>query len=73
MGPGRGVQRALGVGYHLLFVDTAVYAGPLDSLKTLFEPPAELQGKIGMFGSPSEVMSLALVYLGKPQCNTDPG
>jgi spermidine/putrescine transport system substrate-binding protein len=23
-----------------------------------------------MFGSPSEVMSLALVYLGKPQCNT---
>jgi spermidine/putrescine transport system substrate-binding protein len=53
-------------------VDTAVYKGPLDSLKTLFEPPAELQGKIGMFGSPSEVMSLALVYMGKPQCNTDP-
>jgi spermidine/putrescine transport system substrate-binding protein len=52
-------------------VDTAVYKGPLDSLKTLFEPPAELQGKIGMFGSPSEVMSLALVYLGKAQCNTD--
>ncbi|MGL4961330.1 MAG: extracellular solute-binding protein [Inquilinus sp.] len=53
-------------------VDTAVYTGPHDSLKLLFEPPAELQGKIGMFGSPSEVMSLALVYLGKPQCNTDP-
>lgn len=53
-------------------VDTAVYSGPHDSLKTLFEPPAELQGKIGMFGSPSEVMSLALVYLGKSQCNTDP-
>src|SRR4029079_10601210 len=41
-------------------------------LKPLFEPPPELKGKIGMFGSPSEVMSLALVYLGKPQCNTDP-
>lgn len=53
-------------------VDTAVYKGPRDSLKLLFEPPTELQGKIGMFGSPSEVMSLALVYLGKPQCNTDP-
>jgi spermidine/putrescine transport system substrate-binding protein len=53
-------------------VDTAVYKGPHDSLKLLFEPPPELQGKIGMFGSPSEVMSLALVYLGKPQCNTDP-
>ena len=53
-------------------VDTSVYKGPTDSLKTLFDPPAELQGKIGMFGSPSEVMSLALVYLGKPQCNENP-
>ena len=53
-------------------VNTDVYKGPTDSLKPLFEPPAELKGKIGMFGSPSEVMSLALVYLGKPQCNTDP-
>jgi spermidine/putrescine transport system substrate-binding protein len=53
-------------------VDTAVYKGPTDSLKPLFVPPEELKGKIGMFGSPSEVMSLALVYLGKPQCNTNP-
>jgi spermidine/putrescine transport system substrate-binding protein len=53
-------------------VDTAVYKGPTDSLKPLFEPPPELKGKVGMFGSPSEVMSLALVYLGKPQCNTNP-
>src|SRR5690242_4645609 len=53
-------------------VDTSVYKGPTDSLKPLFEPPEELKGKIGMFGSPSEVMSLALVYLGKPQCNTNP-
>ncbi|MGH6883183.1 extracellular solute-binding protein [Hypericibacter sp.] len=53
-------------------VDTAVYKGPTDSLKPLFQPPADLKGKIGMFGSPSEVMSLALVYLGKPQCNTNP-
>jgi spermidine/putrescine transport system substrate-binding protein len=53
-------------------VDTAVYKGPTDSLKPLFDPPADLKGKIGMFGSPSEVMSLALVYLGKSQCNTNP-
>ncbi len=53
-------------------VDTAVYKGPTDSLKALFEPTDDLKGKIGMFGSPSEVMSLALVYLGKPQCNTNP-
>ncbi|HVM86100.1 MAG TPA: extracellular solute-binding protein [Candidatus Binatia bacterium] len=53
-------------------VDTSVYKGPTDSLKTLFDPPKELQGKVGMFGSPSEVISLALVYLGKPQCNENP-
>lgn len=52
--------------------DTAVYTKPIDSLKTFYDPPAEFKGKLGMFGSPTEVMSLALVYLGKPQCNTDP-
>ncbi len=53
-------------------VNTAVYKGPTDSLKPLFEPPPELQGKLGMLGSPTEVMSLALLYLGKPECNTEP-
>ncbi|MFJ6324831.1 MULTISPECIES: extracellular solute-binding protein [unclassified Rhizobium] len=53
-------------------VDAALYKGPTDSLKALFEPAADLKGKIGMFGSPSEVMSLALLYLGKEQCNTNP-
>ncbi len=53
-------------------VDTAVYKGPTDSLKVLFDPPSELKGKIGMFGSPSEVVSLALTYMGKPICDADP-
>lgn len=53
-------------------IDTAAYDGPVDSLSLLFEPPEELIGKIGMFSSPTEVMSLALVYLGKDQCNTNP-
>ncbi|SNB72478.1 spermidine/putrescine transport system substrate-binding protein [Arboricoccus pini] len=52
--------------------DTAIYKGPMNSLKELFEPAPELKGKIGMFGSPSEVMALVLVYMGKPQCNTNP-
>jgi spermidine/putrescine transport system substrate-binding protein len=52
-------------------VDTAVYKGPTDSLGILFNPPAELQGKIGMSGATSEVISLALVYLGKPQCTSE--
>ena len=53
-------------------VDTAVYKGPTDSLGVLFEPPPELAGKVGMFGSPSEVISLALIYLGKPLCDAEP-
>jgi len=53
-------------------VDTAAYKGSANSLKDLFAPSEDMKGKIGMFGSPSEVMSLALVYLGKEQCNSNP-
>lgn len=53
-------------------IDTSRYSGPMDSLSLLFDPPESLVGKIGMFSSPTEVMSLALTYLGKPQCNTNP-
>lgn len=52
-------------------INTKEYTGPADSLKTLFEPPEELKGKIGMFSSPSEVISLAELYLGMPPCQTD--
>ena len=53
-------------------INTKYVKGEVDSLKTLFEPAPELKGKIGMFGSPSEVVSLAQVYLGTPPCETDP-
>ncbi len=52
-------------------VNTKFVKEPADSLKLLFEPPAEAKGKVGMFGSPSEVMSLAEVYLGMTPCQTD--
>jgi spermidine/putrescine transport system substrate-binding protein len=52
-------------------VDTAAYTGPTDSLKLLFEPPAELKGKIGMFSSPTEVIALASRYLGFAPCSTN--
>jgi len=54
-------------------VNTDAYKGEADSLKLLFEPPEELKGKVGMFSSPSEVISLAEVYLGIPPCQTDTG
>jgi spermidine/putrescine transport system substrate-binding protein len=52
--------------------DTKVYPEPVDSLGTLFKPPAVFKGQVGMFGSPSEVINLALLYLGHPPCDTNP-
>lgn len=52
-------------------VNTDAYSGDINTYKVLFEPPAALQGKIGMFNSSDEVVSMALVYLGYPQCNED--
>jgi spermidine/putrescine transport system substrate-binding protein len=52
-------------------VNTDAYKGPTDSLKLLFEPPEELKGKVGMFSSPSEMMSLAERYLDMDPCQTD--
>ena len=54
-------------------VNTKFVKDPPDTLKTLFEPPEEAKGKVGMFGSPSEVISLAEVYLGMTPCQTDTG
>lgn len=53
-------------------VDTAVYKGPADSDALLFKPPAELKGKIGMFKTPEEVIAIAEIYLGLPQCDDNP-
>ena len=54
-------------------VDTAVYSGDINTYKILFEPPTELQGKVAMFNASGEVIEMALVYLGFPQCNEDSG
>jgi len=53
-------------------VDTAVYDKPIDSLETLFNPPAELAGKVAMFKGASDLMALAELYLGVPMCSENP-
>lgn len=53
-------------------VDTAIYSGDLTSFEVLFNPPAELQGRIGMLDSWDEVVPMALRYLGYESCETDP-
>ncbi|WP_037312883.1 extracellular solute-binding protein [Ruegeria halocynthiae] len=52
-------------------VNTDVYDGDIDTLDVLFNPPEELQGKIGMLNSPSEAVTLAQIYLGMDFCQTD--
>ena len=53
-------------------VNTDVFGGDINTYEVLFQPPAELQGKIGMFKSPDEVISMALISLGLPLCNENP-
>lgn len=49
------------------------YAGEIGSLDVLFNPPAELSGKINVLDSQGEVIALASMYLGIPQCSSDRG
>ncbi|WP_322864867.1 extracellular solute-binding protein (plasmid) [Aquicoccus sp. G2-2] len=52
-------------------VNRDVYKGPIDSLSILFDPPEELKGKINMLDAQNDVLALASIYLGIPQCTQD--
>lgn len=52
-------------------VDTDVYTDDINTTDMLFNPPAELSGKINMIDSQGEVMALASVHMGIPQCTND--
>lgn len=52
-------------------VDTEEFSGDINTLDLLFNPPAELSGSINMLDSQGEVMALASLYMGIPQCSTD--
>ena len=52
-------------------VDTAAFSGNIDTTDILFNPPAELSGKINMLDSQGEVLAMASLHLGIPQCSTD--
>lgn len=52
-------------------VNRDVYGGNINTTDILFNPPAELSGKINMLDSQGEVMALASLHLGIPQCSTD--
>ena len=48
------------------------YSGKGESLKEFFEPSEELRGRVSVFPTPDEVVSLANIYLGIPFCSEDP-
>ncbi|MDH3264698.1 MAG: extracellular solute-binding protein, partial [Paracoccaceae bacterium] len=53
-------------------VDSNVYGGEINTLAMLFEPPAELSGKINMLKDVNDVLNAGLRYLGFPRCNDNP-
>ena len=52
-------------------VNRDVYSGDINTTGILFDPPAELSGKINMLDSQGEVMLMATLHLGIPQCTND--
>lgn len=54
-----------------IVVNTDVYKGPADSWGILFDPPAELKGKVNVVPEMSDVMYAAIKYNGGKLCETD--
>ena len=52
-------------------VSRDVFDGDISTTSILFDPPAELSGKINMLDTQGEVMTIASLHLGIPQCTTD--
>ena len=52
-------------------VDTDKYKGDINTLKILFDPPAELKGRINMLDDINSVMHAGERYLGIPRCGAD--
>ena len=52
-------------------VNREVYSGDIDTTAIIFEPPDELKGKVNVLDAQGEVLGLASIHLGIPQCTTD--
>lgn len=52
-------------------VNRDVFDGDINTTSIIFEPPAELDGKINILDTAGEVLLIASLHLGIPQCTTD--
>jgi spermidine/putrescine transport system substrate-binding protein len=50
-------------------VDSTVYKGDVNTLALLFDPPAELKGRINMLKDMNDVINAGLRYLNYPRCH----
>ncbi|MBY6139162.1 extracellular solute-binding protein [Leisingera daeponensis] len=69
--PGRASSIPYQWGSTSFAVNRDAYSGDIQTTGILFEPPAELSGKINMLDSQGEVMAMASLHMGIPQCSTD--
>ncbi|TBU98905.1 putrescine/spermidine ABC transporter substrate-binding protein [Stutzerimonas kirkiae] len=69
--PGRHYSVPYQFGTTSFMVDTQVYQGDIDTLAILFEPPAELKGRINVFRDVNDVINAALRYKGFATCNAN--
>ena len=69
--PGRKSSVPYQVGTTSFSVNRDVFTGDINTSAIMFDPPAELAGKINALDSQGEVIALASMYLGIPQCTSD--
>jgi len=69
--PGRASSIPYQWGSTSFAVNRDAYGGDIQTTAILFEPPAELSGKINMLDSQGEVMAMASLHMGIPQCSSD--
>ncbi|MCV6594033.1 MAG: extracellular solute-binding protein, partial [Silicimonas sp.] len=69
--PGRASSIPYQWGSTSFAVNRDVYAGDIQTTEILFNPPAELSGRINMLDSQGEVLAMAAIHMGIEQCSTD--
>ena len=69
--PGRNYSIPYQWGSTSFSVSRDVFGGDIRTMGIIFDPPDELKGKINVLDSQGEVIAMASLYLGIPQCTSD--
>jgi spermidine/putrescine transport system substrate-binding protein len=69
--PGRASSIPYQWGSTSFAVNRDAFDGEINTTDILFNPPADLSGKINMLDSQGEVLAMAALHMGIPQCSSD--